>query len=121
MARSQTGSGIDYIMGKLEGIEGMLARQLTEAQTDRRNAHEHRSAIYKKLEDQGLAIDRVEGRVKALETTVSTMKPTFDEFLLWKERAHTAGWLGRALWITGGVILASAAWVAAQFKGLFGH
>lgn len=41
MARSQTGSGIDYIMGKLEGIEGMLARQLTEAQTDRRNAHEH--------------------------------------------------------------------------------
>lgn len=120
MARVSQSGGVDYIMGKLEGIEGMLARQIKDADTDRREAKDHRSAVYKKLEEQELALAQVDARVQRLEATMHVMEPSISEFNEWRSRARAAGWLGRALWIAGGFVLAAAAWLTAHIKGWLG-
>lgn len=121
MARApQQNGGVDYIMGKLEGIEGMLARQLEDAAVDRRDAKDHRSAVYKKLEEQELALAQVDARVQRLEATMHVMEPSISEFNEWRSRARAAGWLGRTLWVAGGFVLAAAAWLTAHLKGWFG-
>lgn len=120
MARISQGGGVDYIMGKLEGIEEMLARQIKDADTDRREAKDHRSAVYKKLEEQELALAQVDARVQRLETAVHVMEPAISEVNEWRSRARAAGWLGRGLWVIGGFVLAAAAWLTAHLKGWFG-
>lgn len=121
MARaSQQNGGVGYITGKLEGIEGMLARQMQDAAVDRRDAKDHRSAVYKKLEEQERSLAQVDARVQRLESTMRIMEPSISEFNEWRSRARAAGWLGRALWVVGGIVLAAAAWLTAHIKGWFG-
>lgn len=121
MARApQQNGGVGYIMGKLEGIEGMLARQLEDAAVDRRDAEDHRSAVYKKLEEQERALAQVDARVQRLESAMLVMGPSISEFNEWRSRARAAGWLGRALWVVGGIVLAAAAWLTAHIKGWLG-
>ena len=108
------------LKGRLEGIEGMIKAQSTQSHADASEAKVARAKLYEIVEKQAAIIDDIDRRLEKVEYTVNEMKPVVKEFSLWQTRISTAGWLGKALWITGGFVLATAAWAVATVKGWFG-
>lgn len=106
------------IVGTLEGIRKDVA-------DSRAATSEHFRRVYEKIDANSHEVLTVQHdlkalteRVSALETTTSAQGQSINEFLTLKERARTAGSLGKGLWVLGGYILAAAAGIVTAYHSL---
>jgi hypothetical protein len=101
MGGSMNSDLVALIVSRLDSIDKTLAE-------DRKTSTESRGKVYGRLEGMSKQMTDVEGRVVTLEAHITSMSPTVEEFVTYKERVRGAGVLGRLLWMVGGVLLTSA-------------
>lgn len=77
-----------------------------------------RARIYEKLEVMDRKLDRAEASIDGLNERVDGMEPTIEEYRTRMAQVRAAGWLGRALWVAGGFLLAAAASLVSGWEWL---
>ncbi|MBL4787369.1 MAG: hypothetical protein JKY49_18340 [Cohaesibacteraceae bacterium] len=109
-------TGIEQQLGQVQGHLGQLTDLIKDqaAQSTR-----SRRQLYDKIDGMDKTITGLGHRLQTLEQSFVGMQPTLQEFVTFKERARGAGMLGRVLWVSGGVVLASVSWVVTQAADLF--
>lgn len=74
-----------------------------------------RKQLYEKIDGVDTKVTQMEVTLKHVTKELNEMKPTVAEYMAVKHKVAGAGWLGRALWAAGGVVLAAALWVYQNF------
>lgn len=96
--------GLALIMKQLEMMNGRLDK-IDEAGSERGRR------IWEKLNEQDKTLALLDHRFTGLETAVNGQAITLAEYQRMKQKAEGAGWLGKKLWLAGGVVLALASYV----------
>jgi septal ring factor EnvC (AmiA/AmiB activator) len=98
---------------------GRLEEGLRNIEKAMDRADQSRKQLYEKIDNIDTKVTLLEQQVGALSTGLNEVKPTVAEYLRAKEQVRGAGALGRALWLTGGFVLAGALWLYQNFTWLF--
>jgi phage shock protein A len=96
-------------IGSLKAQVEALAR-IVEHQVN--TSAQGRARIYEKLEEIERKLDRAEGSIVALTKRVDAIEPTVEDYRTRMIQVKAAGWLGRLLWMIGGILLTGAASLA---------
>lgn len=92
---------IDQKLGRLEGTQAMILRELKAATESRKEQYALMEAIQKASYSMVTRMDLVEASLVKFE-------PTIEEFISMKHKVIGAGRLGKWLWIAGAFILTAA-------------
>lgn len=96
--------GLALIMKQLEMMNGRLDK-IDEAGSERGRR------IWEKLNEQDKTLALLDHRFTGLETAVNGQAITLAEYQKMKQKAEGAGWLGKKLWLAGGVVIAAASYL----------
>lgn len=96
--------GLALIMKQLEMMNGRLDK-IDEAGSERGRR------IWEKLNEQDKTLALLDHRFTGLETAVNGQAITLAEYQKMKQKAEGAGWLGKKLWLAGGVVIAFASYI----------
>lgn len=102
------GPGFDEVSGVLLG---RLLQRVDTLIEDNKSAERSRKGQYERLELIATSIFALDKRVEAVEKELTAHGPTLAEFVQMKQRIQAAGFVGRSLWLTGGFLLGTAAWI----------
>jgi predicted ATP-grasp superfamily ATP-dependent carboligase len=105
----------------LEVSVAVINKQLEMITAEMKEAREARKANYAAQEKQNETLIRIEHRLEKVETWVTASSPTLMEFNALKMKVIGAGILGRALWITGGILIGVAAYATGLIQKFMGH
>lgn len=70
-----------------------------------------RKQLYDKLDGMDTKVTELSMAVKQVTKELNELKPTVAEYTATQYKVEGAGWLGKALWAIGGVVLAVALWL----------
>lgn len=102
---------IGDIREDIGSLKALVATLTDSVRTLTENSSAGRARIYEKLEGMDRKMDRAEGEIKGLSARVDAIEPFANEYKTRMAHVEGARWLGRALWATGGFVLAFAAWL----------
>jgi hypothetical protein len=102
------------MIGELKGKIDMIVASMQDASESRRRTHEKMDAL-------GTELHSVRSEVRDLAERVTTIEPTWKDYLRKQDQVRGAGALGRALWRIGGWLLAAAVPLAGIYSWLTGH
>lgn len=71
---------------------GFIQKELEDAKTARKGQ-------YEKMEEQSQMLTTMDGRMKAVESSLATQAPTIEEFITIKHKVVGAGIFGRWTWL----------------------
>jgi len=106
-----------------DSVEVQLARvdeQLKMVLRNQEKDAERRKEQYEKNEARDRVVAEINTRLKSVEDTMNTQKPTIEEFITIKHKVVGAGKLGKWLWIAGAFLLGSIANLREYAIKLFG-
>lgn len=109
-----TDSARDMAIGEMSGQLKMIIRDMETAVVSRREMHNEMKDQSQKLNTIGSSLDALSGRVAALE-------PGVKDYVTMRTKAEGAGFLGKALWLTGGFLIVAAAWLVSNLNWMIGR
>ena len=86
---------------KIARLEVTMSQMMKELESSERS----RKAQYDTITQLNHLMVKMGGQLENLEKQVATAQPTIEEFITIKHKVVGAGWLGRWLWVAGGVLL----------------
>lgn len=89
----------------MEASVARLEERMQRIHEDNQDAKKSRKEMYGKLEEMN-------GRLHQVESALASAAPTIAEFVVIKHKISGAGMVGRWLWLAGGVLISSAAFIA---------
>lgn len=103
--------GLQIILKQLDIMHGRLDK-IDEAGSERGRR------IWEKLNQQDLALALLDQRFNRLEESVNGQALTLAEYQKLKIKAEGAGWLGRRLWVAGGIVLTMAGGIYSSWTAI---
>lgn len=115
------------VKSALEGLRAEIVMLRTELSTVRREMSAELEAVrvdgsdrgrrvWERFEEQARILGAMDLRLARVEGGLDAAAPTLKEYQALRARAESAGWIGRKLWVTGGLIISAAAWVYSSWE-----
>lgn len=109
-----TDSARDMQIGRIAGQLEMIVKDMETAVISRREMHNE-------MKDQSLKLNTISGTMETLSSRVAALEPGVKDYVTMRTKAEGAGFLGKALWLTGGFLIVAAAWLVSNLNWMIGR
>lgn len=119
MAEYEPGSVTAIILQRIDDVGKSVERVDRRLEDSELRASESRRGMYQRQETHERELLKINHRLENVEKAVNEAAPTLEDYVAKKAQVEGAGKLGRALWVTGGFLLAIAVWVVGQKENIW--
>lgn len=100
----------------IETSVAVIENQLKHLIEDGAEAKQSRLRMHQEQEAQNLTLLKIDHRLSSLEAVIAANEPTWKEYREMRLKVQGAGWLGRLLWIAGGLMISLAFWLVGTLQ-----